>query len=339
MTSPTLPEQVSKTLSAVASTNTVWATELALRLGILDFINERPAGATAAEVATALDLDPQYTHVILRSVFAGELLDRDGERYRLPEHMGTVLLDQDSGSYLGGAIRTAVALRETFLDLRQFAKTGEREWWSDMDPEWIDAVGCNCQTFYRRIIDAVIPQLPDVAAAFERGARYLDLACGTCRGPAKLLAAYPQTRVTAVDADAYSLGLAAREMRECGLASKFTFIESYLEKLDLEGGHDVALINVSLHEARDQRAVVERAYAALEQGGTFLVSEFPFPENEDDCRTIAGQMMCGVQFFEAHIGCRLLPTSHFAALLADVGFRNVGVIDVTPTHAVIHGVK
>jgi hypothetical protein len=49
--------------------------------------------------------------------------------------------------------------------------------------------------------------------------------------------------------------------------------------------------------------------------------------------------MCGVQSFEAHIGCQLLPTSSFVELLEGAGFRDVGAIDVHPTHVVVHGTK
>ncbi len=139
--------------------------------------------------------------------------------------------------------------------------------------------------------DAVVPRLPAVTASLERGARYLDLACGLCRGPAKVASAFPRTTVTAVDGDLYTLG------------------------------------------------AVERAHAALDRGGTFLVSEFPFPEREEDCRSAAGRLMCGVQFFEAHIGCQLLPTARFVDLLERGGFRDVGVVEVTPVHVVVHGTK
>jgi hypothetical protein len=46
--------------------------------------------------------------------------------------------------------------------------------------------------------------------------------------------------------------------------------------------------------------------------------------------------MCGVQFFEAHIGCQRLPTARFVGLLPRAAFRGVGVIDVT---LVVHGTK
>lgn len=332
-------EQAAKVLGPLSGTASIWALDLGLRLGVFERLAAAPGGETADEVAAALGLDPAYTHVVLRAAYAAEVLDRRGDRYVLAEHMGLLLLDPDAPAYLGGAIKTFVALRETYLDLRDHARTGKREWWSDFDPEWIDAVGENGQTYYRRLLNVVVPQLPSVAAALERGARYFDLACGVCRGPAKVVHAFPNTTVTAVDGDAYTLEVAEREMKELGIRDRFTFEQSMLEDLDIQGGHDLAVINISLHEARDIPRVVSRAYDALDAGGTFLVSEFPFPEREEDCRTVPGRLMCGVQFFEAHIGCQLLPTARFVEHLTAAGFRDVGVIDVTPTHVVVHGTK
>jgi SAM-dependent methyltransferase len=334
-----LAQQAGKILGPLSGVATTWALDLGLRLGMFQHLAGRPDGADADEVAEALDLDPRYTKVVLRAAYAGEILDQDGGRYRLAEHMATLLLDPDSPAYAAGAVHTLVALRETFLDLRQFAHTGEREWWEDFDPEWIDAVGENGQTYYRRMLGAVVPELPPVQAALERGARYLDLACGVCRGPAKVVAAFPKTRVTAVDCDRFSLSTAERDMKERGVGDQFRFVHSFLEDLDIEGGYDLAIINISLHEARDIERAVERVHRALDDGGTFLVSEFPFPEREEDTRTVPGRLMCGVQAFEAHIGCQLLPTSRFVELLELAGFRDVGAIGVTPTHVVIHGTK
>jgi ubiquinone/menaquinone biosynthesis C-methylase UbiE len=334
-----LTEQAGKILGPLAGTTTVWGIDLALRLGILQHLATRPEGASAEQVATALGLDPLYTEVILRGCYAGEILESDRGAYRLAEHMDTLLLNDDAPGYLAGAVRTIVALRESYLDVRDLARTGEHEWWDDFDPEWIDAVGENGQTYYRRLLDVVVPQLPAVADRLARGARYLDLACGLCRGPAKVAAAYPETRVTAVDCDAYSLAAAEREMKARGIGDRFTFVRSFLETLDLEGGHDLAVINISLHEARDLRQAVARVHAALEEGGVFLVSEFPFPEDLEGVRTIPGRLMSWVQLFEAHIGCQLLPTARFVELLEQAGFRDVGAIPVTPMQVVVHGTK
>jgi SAM-dependent methyltransferase len=333
-----LPAGAARITTALAGTAATWALDLGLRSGALAYL--RAAGpSTPGAVAAGLDLDPQYTAVMLRAVFAAEMLDRDGDRYVLSEPMATLLLDVEAPGYLGGAVHTFVALRETFTDLRRFVATGQRESWADFDPEWIEAVGENGQTYYRRLLDVVLPQLPGVQPALQRGLRYLDLACGLCRGPAKIARAFPGVAITAVDSDAYSLSSAEDEIKRAGLSASFSFHRSMLEELEFEAAFDLAVINISLHEARDIERAVARAHAALAPGGVFVVSEFPFPETVEGCRSVPGQLMCGVQFFEAHIGCQLLPTSRFVELLEGAGFADVGVVPVTPMHVVIHGTR
>ncbi|MFQ5472264.1 MAG: hypothetical protein ACE5FA_05185 [Dehalococcoidia bacterium] len=49
--------------------------------------------------------------------------------------------------------------------------------------------------------------------------------------------------------------------------------------------------------------------------------------------------MCGIQFFEALIEDQLLPTRAYVDLLGKQDFRNVEAFDMTPVHAVTHGVR
>ncbi len=97
MTEPS--EQAAKILGPLSGTATVWSLDLGLRLGIFEHLVDRSSGATAEEVASALDLDPQYTHAVLRAAYAAEVLDLDQGRYRLAEHMPTLLLDSDAPGY------------------------------------------------------------------------------------------------------------------------------------------------------------------------------------------------------------------------------------------------
>ena len=69
------------------------------------------------------------------------------------------------------------------------------------------------------------------------------------------------------------------------------------------------------------------------------MSEHPFPERIEACRTLPAQLLCGLQVVAAHRGCQLLPASRVVALLQKAGFRDVTAIDVTSMHAVIHGTK
>ena len=103
--------------------------------------------------------------------------------------------------------------------------------------------------------------------------------------------------------------------------------------------YDLVLINISMHECRDIQKVTRNVYQALKPGGSFVISDFPFPASTRETRTVPARIMCGIQFFEALIGDQLLPTQAFVDLLTRHGFRDVGFFDLTPVHAVTYGRK
>ncbi|HEY7294299.1 MAG TPA: methyltransferase domain-containing protein [Dehalococcoidia bacterium] len=336
---PDLAQQSAKLLGHYAGYLGTWTIDLGLCSGALRTLAASPHPLDATALAETTGLDTQYALVWARSAYAAGVLDLVDGGYLLAPHMATLLLDSDAPGYLGGIARTFTALRETFLDLRTFLSTGQRQWWSDFDPEWIAAVGDSGQAFYRRMLNLVVPKLPAVQERLAAGCHVLDLACGTCNGPLKFARAFPRTSFTAVDGDAYTLSRAGENLDGMGLGGRFTLLHSALEELALRDLADVAIINISLHEARDVERVVANARRALREGGVFLVSEFPFPETLEACRALPAQIMCGIQFFEAHIGRQLLPANRFVQLLEKAGFRDVAAIDVTPVHTVIHGTK
>jgi ubiquinone/menaquinone biosynthesis C-methylase UbiE len=338
-TQPEPAQQGGKLLGHYAGYIATWAIHLGIDTGLFAEL-ARVEAATDQDLAQALELDAQYTAVWCRSAYSAGILDRGSDgRYTLAPHMGTLLLDQEAPGYLGGLAQTFVAMRETFLDLREFMHTGKREWWNDFSPEWVGAVADTGQAFYRRMINVVLPQLSGVETALRNGGRVLDLACGLGLGPIKMATAYESAPLVDVDGDAYTLEVARRNFDEAGYGSRFELVHSMLEEFDTEDAFDLAIINISLHEARDMRKVVDNALRALRPGGTFIVNEFPFPETVEECRTLPAEIMSGIQFFESHIGCQLQPTSVFVELLTKAGFRDVGSIDVTPVHVTIHDTK
>jgi ubiquinone/menaquinone biosynthesis C-methylase UbiE len=335
---PDVAAQSAKVLGLYAGYVGTWTIQLGLEVGLLDALAGEPSGVAADDLARRLGLDPLYTRVWCRSGYAVGLLDLvEEQRYCLAPHLGNLLLNADGPGYLGGLARVFVAMRETFEDMREFLRTGQHEWWRDFAPEWIQAVGTTGQVFYRRMLNGVIPQLPVVESRLRSGAHVLDLACGVCAGPAKIARIYPATTFTGVDGDAYTLTLARDYLAREGLAERFELVEQPLEEFGVVNAYDLAVINISLHEARDPQRVVANARRALRPGGTFLVSEFPFPDTIEACRALPAQIMCGIQFFEAHINCQLQPTNYFLDLLQDAGFQNVGAVDVSPVHVVVHG--
>jgi SAM-dependent methyltransferase len=165
----------------------------------------------------------------------------------------------------------------------------------------------------------------------------LDLACGAGFGLQHVARTYPAVRVTGVDGDPYSVGLAAAALKEAGLADRTTVWQDTLEALDRQAEFDAVLVNMSMHECRDIERVTENVHRALRRGGYFVISDFPFPEDGAGLRTVPGRIMAGIQFLEAQIDDQLLPTRAYVDLLRSHGFESVDTFEITPTHAVTHG--
>ncbi len=101
----------------------------------------------------------------------------------------------------------------------------------------------------------------------------------------------------------------------------------------------MVLNNISMHECRDIDRVTRNVHQALRPDGYFIISDFPFPESVEECRTVPARIMSGIQFFEALIDDQLLSKRAYIELLGKHGFRNVNSFDITPVHAVTYGQK
>jgi len=109
------------------------------------------------------------------------------------------------------------------------------------------------------------------------------------------------------------------------LLDRATLIQSPLEDLNINEEYDLVINNISMHECRDIEKVTANIYRALKTGGYFVISDFSFPESTEDCRTVPARIMCGIQFFEAHIDDQLLPVKAYLELLNRHGFKSISL--------------
>ncbi len=125
-------------------------------------------------------------------------------------------------------------------------------------------------------------------------------------------------------------------MQAAGVADRVTLMCSPLEQMVIEEPVTAVVNNISMHECRDIDMVTEQVKAALEPGGWFVISDFPFPDTDDGLRSVPGRIMCGIQFFEAQIDDQLLPRTAYDELLVRHGFSDLGSFNLTPMNAVTH---
>lgn len=332
-----LQAAVVKVLACYAGYMNTWNIELGLRMGLFEAIRDNP-GITARDLADALGYDPLYTMVWCNATYSGGFLEESEGGFVLAPHMEKILLDPEFPMSAGGTAYALTAMREHMVSLRDCFRTGERTWWDKTSLEFRESVGVSTYPFYLRLVNMALPKMPEVHAAMEGGASVLEMACGTCRGLSLMAKAYPSVKFTGVDGDAETLEMARAQLKTAGV-EKVHMVHSTLEGLTFEDEFDIILINVSLHEARDLKKVVRNAHRALKPGGWFVVSDFPFPEKLEEMRTIPGQLMCGIQYFEALIDDQLLPTSRYVDELGEAGFRDIKTLEVAPVQVVVYGRK
>ena len=328
---PALPDQVPVLLSQVAGYVGHRTVGMGLRRGLLQGLADRP-GASADELAEALGYDHFYVAVWCRSALAAGVLDRSGDGYQLAAHMDTLLLDTGSPAYVGGVFGVCEA-PEMFDRFEANLATGERMWWDDTSPEWITGVAGTGTPFYTRLVPGGLAQVPGLSDRLTAGARVVDTACGSGVGVVRLASAYPACQIVGVDGDQHSVDAARARITDAGLADRVQLVCSALEDMTLDEPATLVINNISMHECRDIDRVTENVKAALEPGGWFVISDFPFPDTDDGLRTAPGRIMCGIQFFEAQIDDQLLPRTAYDELLARHGFTDIGSVQLTPMHA------
>jgi len=334
-----LPQQAGKILSQVAGYAGVKAMEVGLRSGLFQEIAKHPEGITSEDLAKQRGFDALYTKVWCRSAYAAEVLDlSQSGAYTLAPHMETLLLDQDFPGYVGG-LPLVVTQPEMFDGMAQNMSSGKRIWWDQTSPGWIQGVSTTGRAFYNRLVPGGLSKVPGLDERLAEGGSVADLACGAGVGLARIAGSYPNCSLVGVDGDAYSLEMAKELLNKAGAQDRATLVRSSLEDLDVAGEYDVAVNNISMHECRDIEKSTANIHRALKSGGYFVISDFPFPETEEELRTVPARIMAGIQYFEATIDDQLLPIKAYVELLHRHGFRSVGTVELTPVHALTYGQK
>ena len=335
-TAPTPQEQAGVLLSQVAGYVGHRTIAIGLRSGIIAALAESATPVSAEDLADRLGYDDFYVSVWCRGALAAGVVRRTDHGFELARHMATLLLAADGPGFVGGLF-PLVQQPEMFDRFEQRLGTGERMWWDETSPEWIAGVAATGRPFYSRLVPGGLDQVPGLADRLRAGCRVVDSACGSGLGLVALAEHYPACTVVGIDGDAHSVDAAADTVERAGVAERVSLVCSPLEEMRLDEPVTVVVNNISMHECRDIDAVTRRVRDMLEPGGWFVISDFPFPDNDDTLRSVPGRIMSGIQFFEAQIDDQLLPRTAYDELLTRHGFEDLGNFQLTPVHAVTYG--
>jgi SAM-dependent methyltransferase len=310
--------------------------QLGLRTGLIEVLADADEGLTPDELAIGADIDPFYAQVWCRGAIAAGLLQRDGARLQLADHLDDLLLTGDHPAHVGAVFRI-FEHPEIFEHFGERLATGERTWWDRCSPDFIAGVSATGLPFYVRLLPGGLNHVPGLADRLQGPARILDAACGAGAGLLRLAETYPTATLVGADGDRHSLHRAAKALAEAGIDDRVELVHTPLEELDRRDEFELVINNISMHECRDIDRVTTRVCESLRPGGWFVISDFPFPDNDEALQSAPGRIMSGIQFFEAQIDDQLLPRPTYDDLLARHGFDELGSAQLTPMHALTWG--
>ncbi len=250
------------------------ALAFALRLGLFDRLEESPL--TAREIAEEFDLSPRVLPALLSFLVTQELLSRDDHgRFGLTPPASAFLV-RASSRYVGGrgllfqGFHDAIGhLPEALATGMPWTSSGQHDMFGGFGPaeqRWFaDGMLANAVHGARALLDAV---------DFSPFQRLLDVG-GNAGGYAiTLVHANPALAATIFDLPALE-PIARTTVERAGLADRVAFASGSFFEDDLPRGHDVLLLSSILHDWGDDgcRAILRRSFAALDRGGTMVVTE------------------------------------------------------------------
>jgi 2-polyprenyl-3-methyl-5-hydroxy-6-metoxy-1,4-benzoquinol methylase len=248
-------------------------TSIGHRTGLFDAMDDRPP-LTSAELADRAGLDERYVREWLGAMFTAGVVDYDPatRRYVLPaEH--AAWLTRDAAPNNLAAMAQYIGLLGTVEDqVVDCFRNGGGVPYSAF-PRFQEVMAEDSgQTVLPALVDSILPLVPGLTDALERGIDVLDIGCG--RGQAMLLLAetFPASRFRGYDLSEEAVAAANEDARARGLtnirfAAKDLVAVAETERYDLVTAFDV------IHDQVRPDVVLSMVRQALRPGGVFLMQD------------------------------------------------------------------
>jgi SAM-dependent methyltransferase len=319
---PSLTDQVTRLYDFIAGYHATNLIEIARELGIWDGITGQP-GITSADLAAKLATDPFYTDVLCRTAFSFGLIDREGDGWRMAHHFDQILGNRESSFYLADAARVHMLVGEDYKDYVRHFRRGTKKPYQEHGNVFMSEVAAALRALPSIFLDFVLPQLPDLRARFEGGARVLDVGCGAGWALVQFAVRFPKVTCAGVDIEPHSIELARDLIAQHGLSDRCEARLAGAEQMTDPGAYDIATSFLVIHEIEPslKPQVFQAVADALVPGGSFLIFDEAYPENDEDLRTMPKRFAALAQWYELTWGNRVNTRGELQALCEGAGLQ------------------
>ncbi len=299
-----------------------WVMNAGRRAGLFQTLQEQGPLEPAA-LAAELGYEPRYVETWCRGAYAFELLDEEGGRFRLAEHIAPILLDTADPAFMGGRAEFFPMLTADFEMYPARLADGGLYPFSERPPQVVQTMQAAARADAPNAIANVLPTEPGLEERLRAGGKILDAGCGAGYGLVAFAEAFPAAELTGVEIDKASIAK-ARELA----GSRARVEQLDVRELPWPDEFDLVFANISLsHTWGSGPEVFEAFHRVLKPGGFALCSDVPYPASLADLRSPAGRLFTGVTVYVSLLGFSLLTPDELLAGLIGAGFEHARIVD------------
>ena len=245
------------------------------RLGLFkDLAAHGPA--TSAEFAARTGIVERMGREWLSQMACAEYLKYDpaDQRFSLPPAHAPILAEEGGPGFMGGMYQSLQSVENGLFGklLHAFREGGGVAYSEYDDNYWEGLDRFSISNLKRSLVQYIIPAMPEVLVALERGALVADVGCGR-GGVLQILAqAFPNSRFVGYDAHAPNIATAQKKAESAGMSDRVRYICLDASK-GLPEPYDIILSFDVLHHATDVVAFLRTIRASLTPGGIYVCQE------------------------------------------------------------------
>lgn len=254
-------------------------TSIGHRTGLFDTLAKLPP-STSQQIADAAGLNERYVREWLGSMVTGGFVEYDpvADAYSLPpEH--AAFLTRDASPNNIAVTAQFLPLLATVEDrvIECFYKGGGVPYSAYNRFHQVMAEDSG-QTVVAALEDSILPIIPQVMEALEKGIDVLDVGCGSGRALNKMAKLFPNSRFKGYDFSEEAIATAQSEANSQGLTN-IQFQVKDAAKLDEVEQYDLICTFDSVHDQAKPDVMLRGIHQALRPDGTYLMQDIRASSN------------------------------------------------------------
>ena len=251
----------------------VLMTSIGHRTGLFDTMATLPA-ATSTGISQAAGLNERYVREWLAAMVTGGIVDYDpaARTYCLPPEHAAWLTRAASPNNLAvtAQLLPVLAAAEDGI-VAAFHGGGGLPYaaYGRFHDVMAEDSG---QTVVAALIDGILPLVPGLTDALDRGIDVLDLGCGQGRALILMAQTFPNSRFTGYDLSHEAIATARAEAKKLGLAN-VEFVAADATHLPGDGRFDLIFTFDAVHDQAHPAIVLANIRRLLKPGGVYLMQD------------------------------------------------------------------